>query len=694
MCAKKKNNELASSKRSPAKNANALFTNEKDRSQKSLPPKIDPAKEHTVLVPENENIFRELNELKKNQEAKFFLAAIVESTTDSIVTVDFNNVITSWNKSAEKLYGYPASEAIGKSLALVTLPEDLKQILLNIDRIKHSKLVKRFETVRKNKDGQLMDLEIELSPVKNDAGEVIGVSTIARNITERKRRELNLAFLAEINIDFAPLLTVQQVMDMVSERLVDYLDLSRCHFSIIDEEHDRVEVVYEYQRDKELPSIMGVHRLSDNFSEDGKQHFKAGKTAVMNDVSDWPLMRTEEMLKKFGFGSLIDIPHLEAGKWKFLLSVGRTEASKWRNDEVELLQLLSSKIYTRIERARAEEELQRSELKLRRLSDSGIVSIAFFDTEGAIIEANDAFLDMLGVTRQELNSEKIRWDVYTHEAWMARTRQAIEEFKQTGQIRPYEKQFYHTSGDLRWGIFSGADMGDGKTGVAFVVDITERKRAEEALHNTEKNYRVQLEKEVEERTKELKEKTHLINRITDVMPDLLSVIDLKTLRASFSNKKVLEQMGFDDLEKMTDEERAQLIFPDDRLIVKDYFDSFATVSDDDVSDVEYRAKIRTGEWRWFHARGKVFARDEKGKPTHCVNVVQNIDKRKIAEQQIENLNANLIAKNKELGSLNTELKTFNSIAANNYSETLRNVYINLETIVTSDARNLSNSSRG
>ena len=223
--------------------------------------------------------------------------------------------------------------------------------------------------------------------------------------------------------------------------------------------------------------------------------------------------------------------------------------------------------------------------------------------------------------------------------------------------------------------------------------LLEAAKVEKALLEAEQKHRAELEQEVESRTKELKEKTHLIGRVTDVMPDLLSVIELDTMKARYINKNVLFEMGFDDLDKLTIEERAEIVYPDDRPFLKQYFDAFATASDEDVIDVEYRAKIKTGEWHWFHARGKVFARNESGKATHCVNIVQNIDKRKKIEQQIEELNDDLLMKNKQLGSLNAELKTFNSLAANNYTESLRHVYMNLETIVTTDARNLSNSSR-
>lgn len=120
---------------------------------------------------------------------KYFLASIVESSHDSIISIDFRMIITSWNKAAERLYGYPAGEAIGKNLTMLTLPEDFNEILSNVDKVKHSKEVAIFQTERVGKGNHRLFLEVVLSPVEDDEGNVIGVSTIARDVTERNRAE-------------------------------------------------------------------------------------------------------------------------------------------------------------------------------------------------------------------------------------------------------------------------------------------------------------------------------------------------------------------------------------------------------------------------------------------------------------------------------------------------------------------------
>ncbi|HEX5707991.1 MAG TPA: ATP-binding protein, partial [Pyrinomonadaceae bacterium] len=132
---------------------------------------------------------RDITERKRAEEAKFLMAAIVESSEDSIISIDLNKTITTWNKGAERLYGYPADEALGKPLTMLTLPRDLEEVLSNVDKIRHGETVEPFETKRRQKDGPHLHLAVVLSPVKDALGRVIGVSTVARDITERKRAE-------------------------------------------------------------------------------------------------------------------------------------------------------------------------------------------------------------------------------------------------------------------------------------------------------------------------------------------------------------------------------------------------------------------------------------------------------------------------------------------------------------------------
>ncbi|PZR28746.1 MAG: hypothetical protein DI535_04780 [Citrobacter freundii] len=144
----------------------------------------DPAKSNVTAYSGNQFI--------QDDQARFFLASIVDSLQDSIVSVNLDGVITSWNKGAEKLYGYSAAEAIGKSLDMVTFPEDFAKLLNTIKDIRAGKQIDLYHTVRIHQDGRHMTMDINLSPVKNHAGEVIGISTVARDVTELHRAQTDL----------------------------------------------------------------------------------------------------------------------------------------------------------------------------------------------------------------------------------------------------------------------------------------------------------------------------------------------------------------------------------------------------------------------------------------------------------------------------------------------------------------------
>jgi len=127
--------------------------------------------------------------MPNNNLDKHFLASIVETSHDSIITIDLDMQITSWNKAAQDLYGYPAEEAIGKKLTTLTLPKDFQKLLEKIEKIKASKTVEVFESERVGKDKDHMILEVVVSPVNDAEGDLIGISTIARDLTARRVAE-------------------------------------------------------------------------------------------------------------------------------------------------------------------------------------------------------------------------------------------------------------------------------------------------------------------------------------------------------------------------------------------------------------------------------------------------------------------------------------------------------------------------
>jgi PAS domain S-box-containing protein len=138
----------------------------------------------------------DITERKHSEAANARLASIVESNDDAIISKDLNGVITSWNRGAERLFGYVAEEIIGKPVMLLIPPDRREEETEIIDRILRGQGVESYETVRKRKDGSLIEISLTVSPVKNVQGKVIGASKIARDITKRKRSEEQIAILA------------------------------------------------------------------------------------------------------------------------------------------------------------------------------------------------------------------------------------------------------------------------------------------------------------------------------------------------------------------------------------------------------------------------------------------------------------------------------------------------------------------
>jgi PAS domain S-box-containing protein len=145
----------------------------------------------------------DITERKRAEQATRLLAAIVESTHDAIVSKSLNGVITSWNKGAERLFGYAAEEAVGQNIILIIPPERRDEERTIVEYLTRGERVDDFETVRMRKDGSLLDVSLTISPMKDASGRVVGASKLARDITERKRAEEALlqahADLAHVN---------------------------------------------------------------------------------------------------------------------------------------------------------------------------------------------------------------------------------------------------------------------------------------------------------------------------------------------------------------------------------------------------------------------------------------------------------------------------------------------------------------
>lgn len=139
-----------------------------------------------------------MSEQRKTAEDRDILAAIVDSSEDAILSKTLDGTITSWNKGAERIYGYTPGEVIGKNISILVPPDHSDEIPKILECVKNGELVRHYETVRRRRDGSIIDVSLTVSPVRNLDGDIIGASTVARDISEEKRIKAERQFLALI----------------------------------------------------------------------------------------------------------------------------------------------------------------------------------------------------------------------------------------------------------------------------------------------------------------------------------------------------------------------------------------------------------------------------------------------------------------------------------------------------------------
>jgi PAS domain S-box-containing protein len=140
---------------------------------------------------------RASEEIEAGRDAARRLSAIVESSNDAIIGKTLEGIVTSWNRAAEQLYGYRAEEMVGESVARIIPPDRPDELHKILARLRRGERIEHYETVRRHKDGSLVDVSVTVSPVMDTKGRVVGASAIARDVSERRRAEAERARLLQ-----------------------------------------------------------------------------------------------------------------------------------------------------------------------------------------------------------------------------------------------------------------------------------------------------------------------------------------------------------------------------------------------------------------------------------------------------------------------------------------------------------------
>ena len=142
------------------------------------------------------NMLIDMSQQQRAEQVSHRIAAIVESSDDAIISKDLNGVIATWNKGAERLFGYLEQEVIGKPITILIPEQHRDEETRILDRIRRGERIDHFETLRQRKDGSMVSISLTVSPITDGLGRIVGASKIARDITEQKRREEQINLLA------------------------------------------------------------------------------------------------------------------------------------------------------------------------------------------------------------------------------------------------------------------------------------------------------------------------------------------------------------------------------------------------------------------------------------------------------------------------------------------------------------------
>jgi PAS domain S-box-containing protein len=282
------------------------------------------------------------------------------------------------------------------------------------------------------------------------------VAILFADITQRKRREANLAFLAEIQDDCARPTTADAMMQTVGAKIGSYMNLSICAFVDIDEAQDQAIVTYSWHR-TDVPNLVGTYRISEFLSEAFHVEARTGRIIVVNDVTTDQRTDAANHIA-LNIQSFIHAPFLRDGQWKFLFNVYDSRPRVWREDEIELFSELANHIFPRLERARAEAALKESEARYRLLAEAIPQLVWITDANGQNEYVNQRFCDYTGLTAEQMRG--LKWLSILHPDDLEMTCDRWLAAVHSGQFYEIEYRFRRFDGSYRWFLGQGIPMKD------------------------------------------------------------------------------------------------------------------------------------------------------------------------------------------------------------------------------------------
>ncbi len=545
------------------------------------------------------------------REAK--IRRLVDSNIIGIFIWDFDGHILEANDAFLRMVNYDREDLVAGRIywTELTPPDWRDRNNLRIKRQKSGGHFPPFEKEYTRKDGTRVP--VLMGGATFEEGGNQGMAYVL-DLTERKRAEERLRVQHTVAQILAEAATIEEATPRILLAMGECLGWDVGVLWRVDREVEALRCVELWHKASiEVPEFERVSReftFGPGLGLPGRVWSSREPEYIPDVVPDEnfpraPIAEREGLRAAFGF------PILLGGE---VLGVIEFFSREIRQPDQELLNVLAtigSQIGQFIERKRGEEALRESEAKIRRLVDANIIGIFIWDLDGRIVEANDAFLRLLGYDHEDVVSGRLRWAELTPPEWFVTHEGRLAELKATGSLWPYEKEYFRKDGSRVPVLTGGATFDEGGSqGVAFVLDLTERKRAEQVLRDSEQNAR------------------SAIDGIAGLVAIMAPSGELDAI-----NRQVIEYFGR-SLEEMKNWGTSDAVHPEDLPRIAEIFKrSIAT-----GTPFHYELRLRRfdGEYRWFDNRC-VPIRDGSGRIVRWYMLGTDIEDRKQALARLEQM---------------------------------------------------------
>src|SRR4051794_13397893 len=464
-------------------------------------------------------------------------------------------------------------------------------------------------------DGKVRQLEAMYPCLRTEEPAPASTSTIAASI-----EKLDLATVIKVSQAISGEIVLEKLLEMLMRTALEQAGAERCLLIVSRAAEQRIvaeattggDLVTVHVRDRDVAATVLPESVL---------HYvlRTRESVILDDASSHNPFSADPYIAGNCLRSILCLPLVNQGTVTGILYLeNNLTARVFTPDRVALLKVLASQAAISLENSRLYRDVADREGKIRRLVDANIIGILIADREGRILEANDAFLRIVGYDREDLVSGRVSWTELSPPEWRERDLLTQAELNSTGVVQPFEKEYFRKDGS-RVPVLVGAALfkEGGDQGLAFVLDLTERKRVEEALMRS-KHYLAEAQK-----------LTHTGSWAWDP----------RTEQVLYCSEEMFHIYGLDPHSSLPSRENfRRQIHPEDRDWVQERFEESLRKKID--TSAEYRVVLPDGTVRQISASGHPVL-DEDGKLIQFVGTAVDVTKRTQAEESLRESEANL-----------------------------------------------------